>query len=135
MFSDAKSQLQELKEAVVKYQQKAGLTPQGVAQLDTVACKWSEIQKLIEVATSGLGSDDESDKIKLSCSKIARNVAAFDNWLNLLPDGDYGAVVCGVFKMVVLVSGNSTSVPLGATSHVHRRRSVQTIYRLPSSKR
>ena len=135
MFSDAKSQLQELKEAVVKYQQKTGSTPQGVAQLDTAACTWSEIQELIEVATNGLGSDDESDKIKLSCSKIARNIAGFDNWLNLLPDGDYGAVICGVFKMVVLVSGNSTSVLLSAKSHVHRRRSVQTIYRLPSSKR
>ena len=124
MFNDAKSQLQELKETVVKYQQKTGLTTQGVTQADTGACTWSEIQKLIEVATSGLGSDDESDKIKLSCSKIARNIAGFDNWLNLLPDGDYGAVICGVFKMVVLVSGNSISVPLSVTSHVHRRRSV-----------
>lgn len=72
LFSDAKSQLQELKEAVVKYQQKTGLTPPGVAQLDTAACTWSEIQELTEVATSGLGSDDESDKIKLSCSKISK---------------------------------------------------------------
>ncbi|KAK0510773.1 hypothetical protein JMJ35_007205 [Cladonia borealis] len=104
LFSDAKSQLQDLKEVVAKHQQKTGLTPQGVAHFDTVACTWSEIQALIEVATSGLGSDDESDKIKLSCSKIGRNIAGFDNWLNLLPDGDYGAVVCGVFKMVVLAA-------------------------------
>ena len=63
----------------MKCQQKTGLISQSVALLDTPACTYGEIQKAIEVAASRHGSDDESNKIKFSCSKIVENVAGFDN--------------------------------------------------------
>ena len=59
---------------------------------------------LVKGLISRQGSDDESDRIKTSCSTLIHNIAGFDSWLNLLPQGDYGAVISGVFKLVVVVS-------------------------------
>ena len=73
------------------------------SHIDIRTCTWTGVQEAIRVATLEEGSDDESNIAKRSCSKMARNIPDFETWLSLLPDGDYGAVVCGIFKMVVVV--------------------------------
>ena len=71
--------------------------------IDVQTSTWGSVRDAIQAATLKEGSDDESNIAKSSCSKMARNIPDFEAWLNLLPTGDYGAVVCGVFKMVVVV--------------------------------
>lgn len=78
------------------------------SHVDVRTCTWTGVQEAIQVASLEEGSDDESNISKKSCSKMVRNIPDFETWLSLLPDGDYGAVVCGVFKMVVVVRNTST---------------------------
>ena len=102
------------------------------ASVDVQACSWAGVQEAIKVAALGEGSDDESNMAKRSCSKMARNIPDFETWLNLLPDGDYGAVVCGVFRMVVVVGTFSTLQTIHP--YYFRQQNVQTTYGYPSSR-
>ncbi len=91
-----------MRKAVAQYEQKT----KPKSHVDVRNCSWTGVQEAIQVATLEEGSDDESNIAKRSCSKMARNIPDFENWLSLLPNGDYGAVVCGVFKMVVVVGNH-----------------------------
>lgn len=81
----------------MQYEQKT----KSKSHTDLRTCTWTGVREAIQVATLEEGSDDESNMAKRSCSKMARNIPDFETWLSLLPDGDYGSVVCGVFKMIV----------------------------------
>ena len=43
--------------------------------------------------------------MKLS-EALGRNGKAIKAWLDLLPDGEYTSVVCGSFKLVIMVGTN-----------------------------
>ena len=105
LFDEAKTELEELKKAVALYEQKT----KPKSRIDVQTCTWTGVQEAIQVASLEEGSDDESNIAKKSCSKMARNIPDFETWLSLLPDGDYGAVVCGVFNMVVVVRNTHSS--------------------------
>ena len=107
LFSDAKVHLQELREAVLRYQQKLGPKSRDASLASKETCTWTEVQAEIQITISEQGTDDESNKAALACSKMRRHIPAFEAWLSLLPDGDYGAVISGVFKVVVIVSKHS----------------------------
>lgn len=62
---------------------------------------WARVHGAVEAAAFREGSDDESLIVKASCSRIQLYIPAFEAWLALLPAGDYGAVICGLFKIVV----------------------------------
>ena len=53
------------------------------------------------------GQDEAAWNAKNLCTRMTDNIPAFENWLQLLPNGDYGAVICGVFKLVVSVRSMS----------------------------
>ena len=109
LFTDAKAELVELKSSVIKYQRKTNLAVANSAAHDNFNCTWTEVRKEIEVAINGSGSNDETKRIKTSSLRIVDNLAGFSHWLDLLPDGDYGAVISGVFKIVIGVSNPSPS--------------------------
>ena len=95
MFSEADKELKLLKDALVQHS----------VTVNHVGNTWSQIVEAIEgVKTIESGLDDKSRRTKHYCDKIVDNISVFGNWLELLPSGDYGAVVSGVFKMVVQVS-------------------------------
>lgn len=101
MFSDCQSELHELKNALIQYQYKSRPNSQDLVELDIENTTWVEVQEVIKAVICQEGSDDESNRAKTSCLRMAKNIPDFETWLNLLPAGDYGAVVSGVFKMVV----------------------------------
>jgi len=104
LFSVASTELQALKNAIVQYQIKTKPDPQTVIDLNVNNCTWNNVQEAVKVAAREEGSDDESSIARTCCSTIIANLPAFETWLDLLPSGDYGAVVCGLFKMVVVVN-------------------------------
>lgn len=85
----------------MQYQIKTNSNPQTLASFTGYEWTWEKVQDTVKAAAHEEGSDDESSIAKTSCSKILRNIPAFEAWLELLPGGDYGAVVCGLFKIVV----------------------------------
>ena len=103
MFSDAKEDLQLLKDAVVHYQQKTNQESTSIIKANEKPNPWEDVREAVKVAKDREdGQDKDSWSAKNSCNKIVDNISTFETWLDLLPGGDYGAIV-GVFRMVVTV--------------------------------
>ena len=93
-----------LKDAIIQYQQKTDPDSSSLVKVNEAPSLWKDVREAVKVAkTREDGQDKDSWSARDSCDKIVDNVSAFETWLDLLPGGDYGAVVGGVFKMVVTV--------------------------------
>ena len=104
MFSGAREELQLLEEAIFQYQQKTDPDASSVVEISDTANPWKDVREAVKSAKDREdGQDNDSWSARDSCDKIVDNISTFETWLDLLPGGDYGAVVSGVFKMVVTV--------------------------------
>lgn len=104
MFSGAREELQLLKEAIIQYQQKTDPDSSSITKFNEVANPWKDVKEVVRIAKAREdGQDKDSWSARDSCDKIVDNISTFEAWLELLPSGDYGAVVGGVFKMIVTV--------------------------------
>lgn len=96
--------MRQLKEAIVQYQQKTKQDPGLLVKVNDSTPSWEDVRDAVKAAKDREdGQDKDSWSARDSCDKIVDNISAFETWLDLLPGGDYGAVVGGVFKMVVTV--------------------------------
>ena len=104
MFNGARDELQRLKEAIFQYQQKTKPDSSSIVSVNDTRSPWKDVRDAVKNAKDREdGQDKDSWSARDSCDKIVDNIATFETWLDLLPGGDYGAVVGGVFKMVVTV--------------------------------
>lgn len=102
LFSGAKEELQLLKEAIVQYQQKTNPDASSITKVTDSSNPWKDVRDAVKLAKAREdGQDNDSSSTRHYCDKIVNNISSFETWLDLLPGGDYGAVVGGVFKMVV----------------------------------
>ena len=105
MFSDAKKELKLLHDALVQHTGKTDSDSRQSVTPNHIGDTWSHIVAAVKnVRTIENGLDEKSRRARQCCDKIVDNISLFGNWLELLPSGDYGAVISGVFKMVVQVS-------------------------------
>ena len=105
MFSDAQKELELLKDTLVQPGSKTDSESQHSVTANYIGDTWLHIVAAIEsVKTIENGLDEKSRRTRDCCDKIVNNISMFGNWLELLPSGDYGAVISGVFKMVIQVS-------------------------------
>ena len=96
--------MQLLKEAIVQYQQKTNPDSSLIVKVNDTVSPWKDVRDAVKLAKDREdGQDRDSWSARDSCDKIVDNISTFETWLDLLPGGDYGAVVGGVFKMVVTV--------------------------------
>lgn len=94
--------MQALRETINKHQETTDVEIQLSTAIEGTTSAWVEVSKAVRLAKSREKYDDhDTGKIKRYCGTIVENLPAFEGWLNLLPDGDYGAIVCGVFSMAV----------------------------------
>lgn len=104
MFSGARQELQLLKEAIDQYQQKTKPESNLLNRVDGTAYSWKDVREAVKVAKAcEEGQDKETWLARDSCNKIVDNISTFETWLDLLPGGDYGATISGVFTMIVSV--------------------------------
>lgn len=91
---------------ILQYQQKTKVkTSEVTNELNGTSVSWTEVREAVQQAKAReTGRDNDSWSARNHCDKIVDNISSFETWLELLPSGDYGAVVSGVFKMVVTVS-------------------------------
>ncbi|RDL36240.1 Uncharacterized protein BP5553_06852 [Venustampulla echinocandica] len=66
-------------------------------------CTWEQVIKEVQVAGNAYNN---GGKIKRIFRGMCDNAAVFENWLSLLPDGDYGASISGAFIMIVRAAHN-----------------------------
>ncbi|KAL8791964.1 MAG: hypothetical protein Q9195_005453 [Heterodermia aff. obscurata] len=102
MFGEAEKELKLLKDALGQDRRKTDSDTQLSVTVTQIGDSWSHIAEAIKsVKTTENGLDDRSRRTRDCCDKIVDSISIFGNWLELLPSGDYGAVISGVFKMVV----------------------------------
>ncbi|CAD6587129.1 MAG: hypothetical protein ASARMPREDX12_002758 [Alectoria sarmentosa] len=111
LFSGAREELQLLEEAIFQYQQKTDPDASSVVEISDTANPWKDVREAVKSAKDREdGQDNDSWSARDSCDKIVDNISTFETWLDLLPGGDYGAVVSGVFKMVVTAAKRANDV-------------------------
>ncbi|KAK1561753.1 uncharacterized protein LY79DRAFT_530827 [Colletotrichum navitas] len=79
-----------------------GRQVQPIAESDLRQCSWEQV--LNEVNTTAerwKGSPDKESKTMVFIDKIGKYSGALETWLGLLPMGDYGSSICGVFKLAI----------------------------------
>lgn len=111
LFSGAREELQLLQATIVQYQQKTDPDSSSMIKANETSSPWQDIREAVKVAKIREdGEDKDSWSARDSCDKIIDNISTFETWLDLLPGGDYGAVVGGVFKMVVTAAKRAHDV-------------------------
>lgn len=97
---------------------------------DLRCCKWDQVMQEVDRTADGwTAASKKSSKVAAHLDKIKQNAAAFESWLELLPTGDYGSSICGVFRLVLAVSLppiNSRIPLLCADMYLGRRASCQS---------
>ena len=120
----------------MKYQQKTDHNSVAIFKAKDTINSWKDVKNAVESAKKREdGEDNDSCSARASCQKIADNISALEAWLELLPDGDYGAVVSGVFKMVVTVKTIFSGIRLRLTVPGRRTRSGCSSHHLPGTSR
>ncbi|KAH9905189.1 hypothetical protein F4778DRAFT_802664 [Xylariomycetidae sp. FL2044] len=74
-------------------------------QTDVRLCNWTEVMQEVHNASA-----KKPSKAKICIDRIGRNSDVFETWLQLLPSGDYGASICGVFTLAIRAADHYTKV-------------------------
>ena len=104
LFSGAEQELKHLVAAIARYKRK-----NKIAEVDDTlqieGKQWLDIFKnaLDAIQKHEDGNDENALSRRQKCTQLMNNISAFDGWLNVLPKGDYGAIIGGVFTMLVKV--------------------------------
>lgn len=95
--------MEALAQAIQNYQEKV-LKKQDTKNVR--AMKWSEAMKEVKAAVRRYDDVPRTGPrgfIKRGLRKLQSGSKVMEHWCKLLPDGDYGASVAGVFSMVATV--------------------------------
>ncbi|KAH8649231.1 hypothetical protein BX600DRAFT_474796 [Xylariales sp. PMI_506] len=105
---DDKEKLFTLMEQVRAKLDKKSTTRQ--VNINLRGCQWGEVMD--EVQTIGRREKDctKISKTMMCIERVGRASGAFESWLQLLPTGDYGSSICGVFKLVIGAAGQYAKV-------------------------
>lgn len=71
--------------------------------LNLRSCKWEQVMQEVQMTATDWKTSAKNSKTMLCIDKVGRNSDAFASWLELLPGGDYGSSICGVFKVAIEV--------------------------------
>ncbi|KAK2028609.1 hypothetical protein LX32DRAFT_663747 [Colletotrichum zoysiae] len=108
MWKEVDGEKERLFALILQVQEKLSKKKNGGCQVKPITeinlrkCSWGEV--LSEVNTTAerwKGSPEKESKTMVFIDKIGKYSGALETWLGLLPMGDYGSSICGVFKLAV----------------------------------
>ncbi|KAK8030107.1 hypothetical protein PG993_011398 [Apiospora rasikravindrae] len=103
------SMMEKVREKLMK--RKNAADSQTLADVDLRNCKWEEVMSEVQATgTRWRTSAIKSTKTAQYIDKVGQNSKAFESWLGLLPAGDYGSSIAGVFKVVIGAAGRYTKI-------------------------
>ncbi|KAI1747728.1 hypothetical protein F4782DRAFT_520175 [Xylaria castorea] len=74
-------------------------------------CKWDQVMVQVqETSSRWKSSPRRTSRAMQYIDKLGSNSEAFQSWLELLPAGDYGASIAGVFTLVIGAAGRYKKV-------------------------
>ncbi|PMD57094.1 uncharacterized protein K444DRAFT_615552 [Hyaloscypha bicolor E] len=79
--------------------------------VDLKTCNWGEVMYEVHATNqSWKGLPGSMSKGRKCLERLGQDSGAFQAWLGILPAGDYGASICGVFKLAVGAAGRYVEV-------------------------
>ncbi|TQN67962.1 hypothetical protein CSHISOI_07486 [Colletotrichum shisoi] len=75
---------------------------QALSETDLRQCSWGQVLTEVDkTAERWKGGPDKESKTMVFIDRIGKYSSALEAWLGLLPMGDYGSSICGVFKLAI----------------------------------
>ena len=87
------------------FQSKQSIENNG-KKINVRECSWPEVLELIKRAEHRYKNEKVTGvfgHFRKCLRKLGDNGAVFDNWLHILPDGDYGSIISGSFHVILQV--------------------------------
>ncbi|KAI0427952.1 hypothetical protein F5Y09DRAFT_314759 [Xylaria sp. FL1042] len=112
MWKQVDTEKERLFDLIEQVQKK--IKDQGNSRLSSMElrhCTWDQV--MVQVKETSLlwkSSSRRSSRAMRCIDKLGQNSEAFKSWLDLLPDGDYGASISGVFAIIIGAAGRYTKV-------------------------
>ena len=103
---EAKDERDKLLTVLEDFQSKQRIENSG-AKINVRECSWPEVMELIKRAEHRYKYEKITGvfgQFRKCLRKLGENGAMFDNWLHILPDGDYGSIISGSFHVIIQVS-------------------------------
>lgn len=80
-------------------------------RLDLRCCTWDRVMEEVQTTASRWSTTPKkTSKMMMCLDRLGRNSDAFQSWIQVLPGGDYGSSICGVFALAVGAVGNYAKV-------------------------
>ncbi|CAM1506332.1 Fc.00g059730.m01.CDS01 [Cosmosporella sp. VM-42] len=109
--NDEKDKLFTLMEQVRAQLDKKATNSIQPANLDLRRCTWNQVmQEVQNTASRWSTTPKKTSKMMVCLDRLGRNSNAFQSWLQLLPGGDYGSSICGVFALAIGAVGHYSKV-------------------------
>ncbi|KAI0874100.1 hypothetical protein GGS24DRAFT_460595 [Hypoxylon argillaceum] len=112
MWRQADQEKEELFDLIEQVQKKfEGKGDSTLNSLELRRCKWDQVMVQVqETSLQWKSSARRNSRAMKYIDKLGQNSEAFKSWLELLPDGDYGAIISGVFTLVIGAASRYTKV-------------------------
>ncbi|KAI1328143.1 hypothetical protein F5Y16DRAFT_166596 [Xylariaceae sp. FL0255] len=106
---EEKEELFKLMEQVrAKFEDKSN---SSLGAVDLRRCKWEQVMQEVRSTELKWKTSPRRTSRAMQClDKLGRNSEAFESWLELLPAGDYGSIIAGVFTIAVGAAGRYQKV-------------------------
>ncbi|CZT08040.1 uncharacterized protein RCO7_09598 [Rhynchosporium graminicola] len=99
-----------MQEVQLKLSKRCKGTSNAFVPLDLKACNWEEVISDIRTTSQSWKELPRMSKGRKCLERLGQDSGAFQDWLGILPAGDYGASICGVFKLAVGAAGRFVEI-------------------------
>ncbi|KAI0410963.1 hypothetical protein F5X98DRAFT_358392 [Xylaria grammica] len=112
MWKQADEEKEELFDLIEQLQTKFdGKGSSSHSGLELRRCKWDQVMVQVQETSNRWKTSPRRTSRAMKCiDRLGQNSEAFKSWLELLPAGDYGASISGVFTIVIGAAGRYTKV-------------------------
>ncbi|RWA05709.1 hypothetical protein EKO27_g9392 [Xylaria grammica] len=112
MWKQADEEKEELFDLIEQLQNKfEGKGSSSHSGLELRRCKWDQVMVQVQETSNRWKTSPQRTSRAMKCiDRLGQNSEAFKSWLELLPAGDYGASISGVFTIVIGAAGRYTKV-------------------------
>ena len=102
LWTDSNVERESLIDSINQLKQKSRRLDNSDKSVDLHEFTWRQV--IAEVQNASNAYRSEGGRARSIFHRMCDNATIFENWLDILPNGDYGAVISGAFVMVLRAS-------------------------------
>ncbi|KAG5661788.1 hypothetical protein KAF25_004027 [Fusarium avenaceum] len=106
LWKEVDEEKERLFELMQQVQKKLSKEHSSEDMIDLRKCSWREVMGQVQkTAQRWKLRPNKQGRTMILIDKLGRHSSALESWLGLLPSGDYGSSICGVFKLAIGAAG------------------------------